>query len=121
METNANSVFTPDPIPSVQNSTENQSDVIMDNQNEEVSSFSAALMSTANISNEQADTISAIWISLNLGNPTYTQAIKQNTTSRILLITTDQNVNYYISIGTDGSLQEIHADTENGTLMYPQS
>lgn len=121
METNANSVFTPDPIPSVQNSTENQSDVIMDNQNEEVSSFSAALMSTANISNEQADTISAIWISLNLGNPTYAQAIKQNTTSRILLITTDQNVNYYISIGTDGSLQEIHADTENGTLMYPQS
>ena len=121
METNANSVFTPDSIPSVQNSTENQSDVVMDNQNEEVSSFSAALMSTANISNEQADTISAIWISLNLGNPTYAQAIKQNDTSRILLITTDQNANYYISIGTDGSLQEIHADTEDGALMYPQS
>lgn len=117
----ATSVFTPDSIPSVQNSTEIQSDAAMDTQSEEVSSFSAALISTANISTEQANTISAIWISLNLGNPTYAQAIKQNDTSRILLITTDQNMNYYVYIGTDGTLQEIHADTENGALMYPQS
>ena len=130
-ETNG-TVFTPGSLPSEQSESQSetqaagqseavQSEAQSDSQDENVSSFSDALQSVANLSQTQADNVSYIWSSLNLGTPTYAQAVKESDTSLILMVTNDQNINFYITVGKDGTLQEIHAESEDGQLIYPQS
>ena len=125
-------VFTPGSLPSEQSESQSetqvagqseatQSETQSGSQNENVSSFSDALQSVANLSQTQADNVSYIWSSLNLGTPTYAQAVKESDTSLILMVTNDQNINFYITVGKDGTLQEIHAESEDGQLIYPQS
>ena len=123
-------VFTPDTLPLGQNpqnssDTENQTNGIKESQaqtdSEEVSTFSDALMSVASLSSEQASSISSIWYSLNLGNPTYAQAVKESDTLLVVMITNDQNINYYAYISKEGVLQEIHVNTEDGTIIYPSN
>ena len=125
-------VFTPGSLPSEQRESQSetqaavqseasQSETQTGSQDENVSSFSDALQSVANLSQTQADNVSYIWSSLNLGTPTYAQAVKESDTSLILMVTNDQNVNFYIIVGKDGTLQEIHAESEDGQLIYPQN
>ena len=78
-------------------------------------------MSVASLSSEQASSISSIWYSLNLGNPTYAQAVKESDTLLVVMITNDQNINYYAYISKEGVLQEIHVNTEDGTIIYPSN
>ena len=119
-------VFTPDTLPteSLSNTGEEQtgsadqtdsSDI-----NEEVDSFTSAIVSITNISAEQASKISETWNSLGLGTPTYAQAVKESDTTLILMVTNERNVNYYVYIGKDGTLQEIHVNTDDGAVVYPQ-
>ena len=75
-------------------------------------------MSVANISSDTAANISSVWASLNIGTPTYAQAVKESDTSLIIMVTNDQNANFYIFLGKDGILQEIHAGTEEGETIY---
>ena len=125
-------VFTPGSLPSEQSESQSetqaakqpeaaQSEALSDSQYENVSSFSDALQSVANLSQTQADNVSYIWSSLKLGTPTYAQAIKESDTSLILMVTNDQNINFYITVGKDGTLQEIHAESEDGQLIYTQN
>ena len=121
-----NLVFTPDTLPteSLFNTTEEQTEsnaqAGSSEENEETDSFTSALISITNISAEQAGKISETWNSLGLGTPTYAQAVKESDTTLILMVTNEQNVNYYVYIGKDGTLQEIHVNTDDGAIIYPK-
>lgn len=117
----SNSVFVPDSLETEQSQTQSEAPQEQTSQpqtNEEVSTFTDALMSVANISSDTAANISSVWASLNIGTPTYAQAVKESDTSLIIMVTNDQNANFYIFLGKDGILQEIHAGTEDGETIY---
>ena len=117
----SNSVFVPDSLETEQSQTQSEAPQEQTSQpqtNEEVSTFTDALMSVANISSDTAANISSVWDSLNIGTPTYAQAVKESDTSLIIMVTNDQNANFYIFLGKDGILQEIHAGTEDGEIIY---
>ena len=117
----SNSVFVPDSLETEQSQTQSEAPQEQTSQpqtNEEVSTFTDALMSVANISSDTAANISSVWDSLHIGTLTYAQAVKESDTSLIIMVTNDQNANFYIFLGKDGILQEIHAGTEDGEIIY---
>lgn len=110
-EEETESVYTPelDTTPSQQETEDSPS---------EVSSFAEALMSVAEIPQENANNISSIWDSLNAGIPTYAEAYKKSDTGLIILVTNDQNVNYFLYVRNDGVLTDIRVNTEDGPSVY---
>lgn len=85
---------------------------------EPVSTFADALMQVADIPSDKAVTISQIWDNLQAGTPTYAEAIKASDTKLILYITTDSGTAYYMTIGKDGTLYEIHVNAEDGPVIF---
>lgn len=83
-----------------------------------VSSFADALVAAIGIPTDKAIEISTVWDSLAVGTPTYAQAIKESDTSYVLYILAEGSLEYYMTVGKDGTLQSIHVGSEDGQVLY---
>lgn len=85
---------------------------------ENVSSLAAALMQVAYIPEDKAAAVSSKWEELGLGEATYAQAVKENDTMIVVLITDALGINYYLYMTKGGDLSEIRANTEDGNVIW---